>query len=141
MHQRHKDQAAFLGVYIREAHASDGWWPIIDEKAGVDVKQPRSDEERREVAATCCAALKMTVPLLVDRIDDAVGHAFSGMPDRLYIIGKDGKIAYKGGRGPFGFRPLEMEQALALLLLEEHMSARRGKPGNRGSGGVSPPAR
>jgi len=79
------------------------------------------------VAARCSAALKMTVPLLVDKIDDAVGHAYSGMPDRLYIIDKEGKVAYKGGRGPFGFRPAEMEQALALLLLEEHLRPRAGK--------------
>ncbi len=81
------------------------------------------------MAAKCSAALKMTVPLLVDGIDDAVGHAYSGMPDRLYIIGKDGRVAYKGGRGPFGFRPVEMEQALALLLLEDDDLARRSGSG------------
>ncbi|MBY0230975.1 MAG: deiodinase family protein, partial [Gemmataceae bacterium] len=122
LHQAHKEKAAFLGVYIREAHASDGWWPIIDKKAGVDVKQPRSTDERCAVAATCSTALKMTMPLLVDKIDDAVGLAYSGMPDRLYVIGKDGRVAYKGGRGPFGFRPAEMEQVLLLLELEEHLA-------------------
>jgi hypothetical protein len=71
------------------------------------------------VAGTCCAALGVTMPLLVDTIDDRVGHAYSGMPDRLYVIDRSGKVAYQGGRGPFGFRPAEMEQALALLLLDE----------------------
>jgi hypothetical protein len=124
MHQTHKGRAAFLGIYIREAHASDGWWPIIDAKAGVDIKQPRTDEERCSVATVCSKALKMTMPLLVDKIDDAVGHAYSGMPDRLYVIGKDGRVAYKGGHGPFGFRPVEMEQALALELLAGWDAAR-----------------
>jgi hypothetical protein len=27
-------------------------------------------------------------------------------------------VAYKSGRGPFGFKPGEMEQALAFALLE-----------------------
>jgi alkylhydroperoxidase family enzyme len=41
------------------------------------------------------------------------------MPDRLYVIGSDGRVAYKGGRGPFGFSPGEMEQSLVMLLLDE----------------------
>jgi hypothetical protein len=40
------------------------------------------------------------------------------MPDRLYVIDAEGRIAYKGGRGPFGFRPAEMEQSLAMAILE-----------------------
>jgi hypothetical protein len=61
----------------------------------------------------------MTMPLLIDEMDDRVGHAYSGMPDRLYVIDRGGRVAYKGGRGPFGFKVGEMEQALALLLLDE----------------------
>ena len=39
-----------------------------------------------EVAQTCCAALKMTMPLRGGRRSTtAVGHAYSGMPDRLYV--------------------------------------------------------
>ena len=59
------------------------------------------------------------MPVLVDGLDDAVGHAYSGMPDRLYVIDRDGRVAYKGGRGPFEFKPAEMEQSLILLLLDE----------------------
>ena len=58
------------------------------------------------------------MPLLVDEIDDRVGRAYSGMPDRLYVIDRDGKVIYKGGRGPFGFKPGEMEQSLVMLLLD-----------------------
>jgi hypothetical protein len=59
------------------------------------------------------------MPLLVDDVNDRVGHLYSGMPDRLYIIDQDGRVAYKGGRGPFGFKPGEMAQALSLLLLDQ----------------------
>jgi hypothetical protein len=51
--------------------------------------------------------------------DDRVGNAYSGMPDRLYVIDRDGKVAYKGGRGPFGYKPGEMEQSLVMLLLDQ----------------------
>jgi hypothetical protein len=85
----------------------------------VTIAQPRTLEERTNVAAQCCTALKMSMPLLVDELDDRVGHAYSGMPDRLYIVDRDGKVAYKGGRGPFEFKPGEMEQSLIMLLLEQ----------------------
>lgn len=95
-----------------------------NDQFGIAVPQPRTAAERTDVARRCCAALEMTMPLLVDTLDDRVGHAYSGMPDRLYLIDRAGRVAYKGGRGPFGFKPGELEQALLLLLLEE---------GNRGS--------
>ena len=64
----------------------------------------------------------MTMPLVVDEIDDRVGHAYSGMPDRLYLIDRAGRVAYKGGRGPFGFKPAELDQAIAMLLLDEALA-------------------
>jgi alkylhydroperoxidase family enzyme len=109
----------FLGVYVREAHPTDGWRMSSNDKAGVAFAQPTSKAERESVAAKCCQALNMTMPLLVDELDDRVGHLYSGMPDRLYVIGRDGRVVYKGGRGPFGFLPGEMEQALVMHLLED----------------------
>jgi hypothetical protein len=105
-------------VYVREAHPSDGWVLAGNDKIGISVAQPKSFAERTEVATTCCASLKMTIPMVVDEIDDRVGIAYSGMPDRLYVIDPKGRVAFKGGRGPFGFKPGEMEQALVMSLLE-----------------------
>src|SRR5438105_267566 len=93
-----------------------------NDDAGVVFAQPQDLTQRTEVAAKCCAALKMTLPLVVDEIDDRVGHAYSGMPDRLYLIDRSGRIAYKGGRGPFGFKPDELDQAVAMLLLDEELA-------------------
>jgi hypothetical protein len=49
-------------------------------------------------------------------------EAYNALPDRLYLIGKDGRIAFKGGHGPLGFKPAELEAAieteLALLRSE-----------------------
>ena len=61
--------------------------------------------------------------MVVDDMDDHVGHAYSGMPDRLYLIDREGRVAYKGGRGPFGFKPGELEQSLVMLLLEQEPPA------------------
>lgn len=109
----------FLSIYVREAHPVEGWRMDSNDKAGVTVKQPRTKKERETVANLCSSALEMTMPLLVDELDDRIGHAYSGMPDRLYVIDRDGRVAYKGGRGPFGFKPGEMEQSLAMLLLDQ----------------------
>jgi len=87
----------------------------------VKVAQPQSFAERTSVAQQCHAKLKYSMPLLVDEIHDPVGNAYSGMPARLYVIDPDGKVAYKGGRGPFGFKSGEMEQALLMLLLDSHV--------------------
>jgi hypothetical protein len=89
-----------------------------NDKVGLAFAQPRTTKERTQVAQKCCSALHMTMPLLIDDIDDRIGHAYSGMPDRLYVIGRDGRVVYKGGRGPFGFNAGEMEQALVLHLLD-----------------------
>jgi alkylhydroperoxidase family enzyme len=109
----------FLGVYVREAHPTDGWRMASNDKAGIAFAQPTTKAEREGIAAQCCQALQMTMPLLVDELNDHVGHLYSGMPDRLYVIGRDGRVVYKGGRGPFGFLPGEMEQALVMHLLED----------------------
>jgi alkylhydroperoxidase family enzyme len=108
-----------VNVYVREAHPIDGWRMSSNDKAGVAVAQPTTDEERCEVAGKCCASLHMSIPLVVDHVDDRVGHAYSGMPDRLYLIDRDGKVAYKSGRGPFGFEPGELGQQIAMMLAED----------------------
>jgi hypothetical protein len=91
-----------------------------NDKAGIAIAQPLTFDERNKVAEKCCSVLEISMPLLVDALDDRVGHAYSGMPDRLYVIDRAGRIAYKSGRGPFGFKSEEMEQSLVMLLLDEN---------------------
>ena len=119
MHQRYKDRVQFLAIYVREAHPTDGWRVPFNDKVGISIQQPKTEKERTKVAEQCCSTLEITMPLLVDGLDDRVGHAYSGMPDRLFVIDRQGKVTYKGGRGPFGFRPGEMEQSLIMTLLED----------------------
>jgi hypothetical protein len=129
MYQRYKNQVTFLAIYVREAHPIDGWRESGNDQVGISFAQPRTSEERQKVARQCSAALEITMPLLMDTIDDRVGHAYSGMPDRMYVIDRAGKVAYQGGRGPFGFKTGEMEQSLIMLLLEngtEQASADKG---------------
>jgi hypothetical protein len=121
--RRFGDQVEFLAIYVREAHPADGWSMVSNEQAGISIKQPILVAERTGVAKRCCTALKVTMPMVVDDMDDRVGHAYSGMPDRLYLIDRKGKIAFKGGRGPFGFKVGELEQSLVMLLVDEEAPA------------------
>ncbi len=57
--------------------------------------------------------LALEMPALVDEMDDAVAKSYAAVPERLYLIGSNGKVAYKGGIGPMFFRPAEWEQAIA----------------------------
>ena len=116
--KRYEGRAKIFLVYVREAHPQDGWWMNSNRKIGIDPKQPQSDAERREIAQTCQRHLDLDVPFLVDNTDDKVGAQYSGMPNRLYLIDQQGKIAFKNARGPFGFKLRELEQALILLLKE-----------------------
>jgi hypothetical protein len=116
LHHRYKDRANFLMIYVREAHPTDGWRMVPNDRAGIVFAQPRTYDERVSVAQTCNRSLGLSFPVLVDTIDDAVNDRYCGLPSRLYVIDRAGKIAYKSGRGPFGFKPAEMEQSLVLLL-------------------------
>jgi len=95
------------------------------------VEDPINDKERHDVAKTCVTKLDLAlIPAVVDKIDDKVNQAYGGWPDRLYLVGKDGKIAYAGGRGPGGFHPEELERAI-LAELEKIEASDKAKPKRR----------
>lgn len=119
MYLRYHEQVEFICVYVREAHPIDGWRMTSNDRVGIAVAQPKDQKSRNAIAHQCSSVLDVKMPLYVDAIDDRVGHAYSGMPDRLYVIDSQGRVAFKSGRGPFGFKPGEMEQALLLTLLDE----------------------
>jgi thiol-disulfide isomerase/thioredoxin len=116
--ERYQEHANFQMVYVREAHPLDGWKMESNTKAGVAANQPQSLAERTAVCTEFCQRLKPTMPVAVDDVNDVVGNAYSAMPARLYLIDTAGKVAYQSGRGPFGFKVPELEQALVMSLLE-----------------------
>jgi len=109
-------------VYVRDAHPTDGWRMESNDRVGAVTAQPTTYDERVAVAQKCGRVLNLGFPMLVDTIDDSVGARYSGMPGRLYLIDRQGKVAFKSGRGPYLFKPAEMEQSLVLLLQEQGAS-------------------
>ena len=99
--------------YIREAHPDS---VLFIEKDGTDtlrlITQTNTLQERNQTALTCSASLDLSIPTVVDKEDNAVNEAYAGWPDRMAVVGVDGRIAYYGGKGPRGFKPREVEQWL-----------------------------
>ncbi len=112
-------------MYIREAHPSDGKWPIPNAPS-----DPKTLDERMGVASTCVKEMKLSIPFVVDDVDDSANEAYSGWPDRIFIVGADGKIAYAGARGPFGFKPADARAALAKLLGVEDAPKKAAEKGD-----------
>ena len=52
------------------------------------------------------------IPTLVDDILDNTAKSYAALPDRLFLVGKNGKLAYVGGRGPRGFKVEELAKAI-----------------------------
>jgi hypothetical protein len=84
-------------------------------REGVVFRDPRTDAERNQVAESCVRKLGIRFPALIDGIDNTVERQYTGWPDRLYLIDRDGRIAYKSAPGPFGFHPQDLEAALRRL--------------------------
>ena len=103
-------------VYIAEAHAIDEWQLQSNLDDDVLVAQHRTIEERFAAARAGVARLGLTMPVLVDGMDDAVSEAFAAWPERIYVVGHDGRIAFKGGPGPWEFDPEAAGQALDELV-------------------------
>jgi type I thyroxine 5'-deiodinase len=45
-----------------------------------------------------------------------VENAYTGWPDRLYLIGANGRVLYKSKPGPFGFHPDDLAAAMQKAL-------------------------
>ena len=116
MRERHGGEVAFVIVYIKEAHPEDGWALMYNRRSGIELQDPRSTAERTDVAASCAVRMRTAIPVLIDEIDNEVARQYGGWPDRLYLVGKDGRIVFQGDEGPFGFRPEKLEEAIQAQL-------------------------
>jgi hypothetical protein len=103
-------------VYIQEAHAADVWQMPSNVKQGVVFANPTSYASRQGVADSCVRRLNIHIPAILDTFDNRTDTAYTGWPDRLYVIDREGRVAYKSSPGPFGFHPADMERALKSAL-------------------------
>ena len=116
MYQQYRDAANFYVVYIEEAHPTDLWQLPSNVRDGVLFASPRSDEERTATAEACVRKLNIQIPAVLDGIENQTERAYTGWPDRMYLIDTGGTIRYKSAPGPFGFSTKDLEQSLREWL-------------------------
>ena len=107
----------FFCIYIREAHPEDGWQLPINTEDEVVFHQPQTDSERAEVAQSCVLRLSFAMPMLIDGVDDRVDIAYSALPDRLFLIDAEGRLAWRSEMGPWGFDVDSWESAIQEILI------------------------
>lgn len=84
----------------------------VNKRDGVVYTSPTSLRERAGIAADCLRGLGLTMPCLLDGMDNAVQMRYRGFPARACLVGTDGRIAFISKPGPRGINPSEIEQAL-----------------------------
>jgi hypothetical protein len=95
------------------------------------VRTPRNEAERAGAARVCMTRLELPIPILVERFSNTVEKRYAAWPDRLYVVDRDGRVAYRSRPGPAGFRPLEMERALLSVVDAQEVSATVRTSGGR----------
>jgi hypothetical protein len=107
-----------LTVYISEAHPDDEWQMESNRKDEFVFKQPRTIEDRLELARLLPKRLKLRMPIAVDPMDGRADKAFAAWPERIYVLAPGGRVIYRAAPGPFGFKPEEAEESLSRFLGE-----------------------
>ena len=108
-YQTYKDRANFLLVYIEEAHPGN----TVE---GRQVFAHQSDDERRGLAQLCTTSRSLTLPTVVDHLNNAVEVAYAAFPDRIYVLDSEGVVRYKTAPGPRGWDVAEPRAALDRIL-------------------------
>ena len=87
-----------------------------NKREGVMFAQPTTFAARSSVAQACSLDLKLSIPTLIDDIENSTDRKCYALSDRLYLIARDGRVAYRGGPGPLGFVAAELEPAIEEYL-------------------------
>lgn len=104
MYQTYRDIADFRLVYISEAHAADSDWAVPYAKE-LGITNHKNYGQRCQTAEKLLGDKKLTIPTLIDNMDNEVNKAYKAHPDRIFVVRKDGKLAVAAKRGPWGFKP------------------------------------
>ena len=84
------------------------------DKEGNPVNQPDTYEERLELARQTVADEGITVPVLVDEMDNPLWCTYGPAPNIAYLIGTDGTVVAKQG----WYDPDGMEAAILDYLAD-----------------------
>jgi hypothetical protein len=110
----------FIIIYIKEAHASDGW--KFDGEGYSFIANHRDIQDRIEAVKTMIEFSKINkesqISVYCDTMDDHTNHLFRGWPERLYVLYNQ-KILYQGLSGPFGYSIPSLDGFLKQNVLNQ----------------------
>lgn len=76
----------FLHMYVREPHAGERGFP--------NYKDHTSYEHKKSYAQEVLEVRKVTIPLLVDGMDQKWHKTLGNLPNMAYVVNKEGKVEY-----------------------------------------------
>ncbi len=86
------DAVRWVMIYTREAHPTDGWVAPMNTRLGIEIPQHTSFDKRIKCAKLCAQKMDLKLTVLVDGIENKVTDAYSGAPNRGYVIDAEGKV-------------------------------------------------
>lgn len=127
LYKKYRNDVEFMMIYVREAHPKDKWWlaetkfmrlisVLSNDYPSYDTMEPETIEERRSAATACRTKLLEDMSVYVDNMDNNVDLTYVGWPTRIYFLGKDGRVQYDSGLGPYGLSPEELQEELSTYL-------------------------
>jgi tetratricopeptide (TPR) repeat protein len=125
---QYHERVDFRLVYISEAHADGGpeaqWQSTINQKEGIDLPAARNLAEKQDHAALCLRRLTLPFGVVVDGMDAAAERAYQAWPSRLYLVGRDGKVAFQTRLGELDFHADDLERAIREMLARREADVR-----------------
>jgi hypothetical protein len=121
MHTKYGNSVQFIMIYIIEAHPVGSVCPYTGEvwttsastdKGGNPLTQPSTYQERVAQSKRMVQELGITIPLLIDEMDNPIWCTYGPAPNIAYLIGKNGKIIAKQG----WYEPQLMQKAIEKYL-------------------------
>lgn len=104
----------FLIVYTKEAHPAGEWDVDRNKDAGISVEAHENLDARVAQANKAKDALKLSIPIAPDTMDDAVSAAFGAFPNGAVVLSRDGVIvARQQWVDPHGLET-RIEQAMKI---------------------------
>ena len=118
--RRFGDQISVLVLYTIEAHpvgshspyAPREWITPQNKKEGILCAQPTTLAQRLDLARQLQSRLQVSVPILVDGMDNRAWNRLGGGPNMGFFVRLDGVVEIKQG----GFDGPSMEQAITSFL-------------------------
>jgi tetratricopeptide (TPR) repeat protein len=113
LQQRYQSRAAFLLIYIKEAHPQGSDFQTgRNLRENITLTPAATLAEKQEHATMCTRKLHLPFTALVDGMDGAVEATYNAWPSRVFVIATNGHIAFSSRLTEQDFHPTELESAL-----------------------------